>query len=489
MVEHVSELIIRGDQPHPTNRQAHTGGDFVMRAPFDTTDTNCPFTAALSTDAPRFTHENPDDALSAISLSINRSTIDQAHLCLCEDTDDIIDEAERFGMRIGCTRGKAEQLIDIALTQQGLPRLFYVLHTRAFMPRELLRILAGAITPFLHADDEDPDLDVDTILHEMEPELLAALLPKVDGQKIYGPYALLALLQEVLERFHALLRPPDPDTDTRPVEALQFSDDGHSKGYVTGVMGRDKAWEIKSAIQAVKDKENCTEVDALLMLVRAQTTAEVSLNLYCSLNGGRLWSVHTGWLNDIAAKGWLDRVNNIRIISDSTTEGYRPTEAQVAFVRGRDGRCMFPGCSIDAERCQIDHIEPYNLANPAAGGPTDTENLQALCQRHHNLKTDKLFDVIRYSDGRTVWSSGADGTSATTYPAGPANGPGRVSVSARLRRRSARVRDYNEQRMGGADPPKEEGPPPWEEPPQQDRKALPPGKSAGPPDPDQNEGA
>ena len=114
-----------------------------MRPPIDLTDTNCPFTAALADNAPRFTHENPDDALCAISLSINRSTIDQAHLCLCEDTDDIIDEAERFGMRIGCTRGKAEQLIDIALTQQGLPRLFHVLHTRAFMPRELLRILAG----------------------------------------------------------------------------------------------------------------------------------------------------------------------------------------------------------------------------------------------------------------------------------------------------------------------------------------------------------
>lgn len=460
-----------------------------MRAPFDTTDTNCPFAAALGDNAPRFSHENPDDSLSAISLSINRSTIDQARLCLCDHTDDIIDEAERFGIRIGCTRGKAEQLIDIALTQQGLPRLFHVLHARAFMPRELLRVLTGAITPFLHADADNPDLDIAAILHQMEPELLAALLPKVDGERIYGPYTLLGLMQQVLERFDPMRRPPDADTDTTPVEALQFTDNGHTTGYVSAVMGRDKAWEIKAAVRAVQDKENCSDIDALLMLVRGQATAEVSLNLYCSLNGGRLWSVQTGWLGGIAAKNWLDRVNNIRIISDSRAEGYRPTEAQVAFVRGRDGRCMFPGCSIDAERCQIDHIQPYNLADPAAGGPTDTENLQALCQRHHNLKTDRLFDAIRYSDGRTVWSSRTDGTSATSYPAGPANGPGRVSVSARLRRRTARVREHNEQRMGAAYPPEAEGPPPWEEPPQQDRKVLPPSKSAGPPDPGEHEGA
>lgn len=456
-----------------------------MQPPFDTTDTTCPFAAALSAHAPRFTHENPTDTLSATSLSINRATLDQAHLCLCDHTADITDEAERFSIRIGCTRGKAEQLIDIALMQHALPRLAYVLHTRAFMPRELLLILARAITPFLHSDADNPDLDFTAVMGQMEPALLAALLPAVDGEKIYGPYTLLGLLQEVIDTFAPLLRPADPDGDTTAVEALLFTDNGHTTGYVSAVMSRDKAWEIKSAVRAVQDTEKCSDVDALLMLIKGQVTAEVSLNLYCSLNGGRLWSVETGWLSEVASAAWLERVSSIRIISDSGTDRYRPTEAQVAFVRGRDGRCMFPGCAIDAVRCQVDHIEPYNHEDPDAGGRTDTENLHVLCQRHHNLKTDKLFEVIRYCDGRTVWSSRADGTSATSYPVGPARGPGRVSVSARLRRRSARVREYNLQRMGAADPPVEEGSPPWERPPRPEPESLSTSRS----DPDEHEGA
>lgn len=472
-----------------------------MLPPFDLTDTDCPFAAALAPDAPRFSSEDPEDDLSAVSMDLNRTVLSQARLCLCEYSDDVIDKAEVFGMRIGCTRSKAGQLMDIALMQEALPRLAYVLRVRGFMPRELLLVLANAILPFLAADADDPELDVTSTLSEMEPQLLAALLPSVDGAKIYGPYALLALLREVIEQFEEMLRPPDENDEKEFTESLVISDDGSSRGYVMGVMDRDKAWEIKSAVRSVQDQQNCTEVDALLMLVRGQTTADVSLNLYCHLNGGRLWSVQTGWLSGTASQHWLGRVSNIRIISDSTSDGYRPTEAQVAFVRGRDGTCMFPGCSIDAERCQIDHIEPYNFENPSAGGLTDTENLQALCQRHHNLKTDKLFDVIRYSDGRTVWSSRTSGTQATSTPSGPAHGPGRVSVSARLRRRSKVVRDYNDERVSARDAAEAarhamNDPPPWEnwprnepeywkpDPPQlaigyTPRKALPPGKGAG----------
>lgn len=472
-----------------------------MLPPFDLTNPDCPFAAALAPGALRFSSENPEDELSFVSMDINRSVLSQAHLCLCEYSDDAIDKGEAFGMRIGCTQGRAGQLMDIALMQEALPRLAYVLKVRGFMPRELLLVLARAILPFLAVDADDPSLDVTETLIEMEPELLAALLPSVDEQKIYGPYALLALLRDVIEQYEAMLRPPDENGDKEFTESLVITDDGSSRGYVFGVMDRDKAWEIKSAVRAVQDQQNCTEVDALLLLVRGQTTADVSLNLYCSLNGGRLWSVQTGWLSGTASQQWLGRVSNIRIISDSTSAGYRPTDAQIAFVRGRDGRCMFPGCSIDAERCQIDHIEPYNFDKPSAGGQTDTENLQALCQRHHNLKTDKLFEVIRYSDGRTVWSSTSSGIQATSIPVGPVHGPGRVSVSARLRRRSKVVRDYNEERVSARDAAEAarhamNDPPPWEnwsrnEPeywkpdaPQlaigyAPKKALPPGRGAG----------
>ncbi len=48
----------------------------------------------------------------------------------------------------------------------------------------------------------------------------------------------------------------------------------------------------------------------------------------------------------------------------------------------RDGICQAPGCTAPAERCDLDHIVPYDR-----DGPTSAENLWALCRRHHKMKS------------------------------------------------------------------------------------------------------
>lgn len=48
----------------------------------------------------------------------------------------------------------------------------------------------------------------------------------------------------------------------------------------------------------------------------------------------------------------------------------------------RDGCCQTPGCTIPAERCDLDHQTPWD-----AGGKTTGKNLWALCRRHHRLKS------------------------------------------------------------------------------------------------------
>jgi hypothetical protein len=48
-------------------------------------------------------------------------------------------------------------------------------------------------------------------------------------------------------------------------------------------------------------------------------------------------------------------------------------------VRARDPHCRFPGCSIAAVFCDLDHVRPF----PA--GPTHLDNLICLCRRHHRL--------------------------------------------------------------------------------------------------------
>ena len=48
----------------------------------------------------------------------------------------------------------------------------------------------------------------------------------------------------------------------------------------------------------------------------------------------------------------------------------------------RDGVCVTQGCTVPAERSDIDHDLPFD-----AGGETSAVNLRPLCRRHHRLKS------------------------------------------------------------------------------------------------------
>ncbi|MGQ7786198.1 HNH endonuclease signature motif containing protein, partial [Nesterenkonia sp. K-15-9-6] len=72
------------------------------------------------------------------------------------------------------------------------------------------------------------------------------------------------------------------------------------------------------------------------------------------------------------------------ILSITYTGRYAPARLRDAIIF-RDGVCQAPGCTIPAQRCDLDHRLPY----PA--GPTSGPNLQALCRRHHRLKSHGLL--------------------------------------------------------------------------------------------------
>ncbi len=80
---------------------------------------------------------------------------------------------------------------------------------------------------------------------------------------------------------------------------------------------------------------------------------------------------------------------------------YEVSEPLRRWISARDRTCRFPGCRRRATACQVDHIDPWD-----AGGRTDAANLQALCTRHHQLKTHRGWRVARDLDtGRTRWIS------------------------------------------------------------------------------------
>lgn len=139
---------------------------------------------------------------------------------------------------------------------------------------------------------------------------------------------------------------------------------------------RADAMRIMAERSAAKPAD-ATEPRLLLQaLVGEKTLARI-----CELSNGRV--VTPGQLVPL-----LSRVDLERIVFDGPSKvidvGVRRrlfTGATRIAVQVRDRECTHPSCDIPAERCQIDHIVPYE-----AGGTTTQDNGQCHCGFHNRRK-------------------------------------------------------------------------------------------------------
>lgn len=83
-------------------------------------------------------------------------------------------------------------------------------------------------------------------------------------------------------------------------------------------------------------------------------------------------------------------------------ERYRAPADLDGFVRVRDGRCRFPGCSRRADRADLDHTLAWQH-----GGETNAANLAALCRHHHRLKHESSWRVTHEPGDVMTWRSPA----------------------------------------------------------------------------------
>ena len=87
---------------------------------------------------------------------------------------------------------------------------------------------------------------------------------------------------------------------------------------------------------------------------------------------------------------------------------YRPGRVLAAQVRARDRHCRFPGCSVPATRCHLDHVTAF------PHGDTVEANLQALCPAHHGFKHHAGWSVTMAPDGTCAWTAPTGRTHITT---------------------------------------------------------------------------
>ncbi|KAB3522961.1 HNH endonuclease [Corynebacterium sp. zg254] len=183
---------------------------------------------------------------------------------------------------------------------------------------------------------------------------------------------------------------------------------------------------IEKLIATTARTRNVSAAEALVLLIMGNADVSVTLNLFRHADNPDAPLVAAGTiLDERSTKKWLDKVTHTRTLAPSGTSSYSPTAAQRAYIEARDVHCRFPGCTVPAHRCDIDHIHRYD-----GGGPTHTDNLHLLCRHHHKLKTAGIWDVTRYPDSSETWSSINDGHTVTTI----ANGPlARPTFAQRLR--------------------------------------------------------
>src|SRR6185312_2831818 len=71
-----------------------------------------------------------------------------------------------------------------------------------------------------------------------------------------------------------------------------------------------------------------------------------------------------------------------------STPRHDPPPRLTDLIKTAEPTCCFPGCRIQARRCDLYHRSPYR-----GGGATCSCNLQSLCRSHHEWKTRGLIDV------------------------------------------------------------------------------------------------
>jgi len=113
---------------------------------------------------------------------------------------------------------------------------------------------------------------------------------------------------------------------------------------------------------------------------------------------------------------WLKRPGGVgsgRIIvrpvidtaSEAAVDQHDPPEWMREAMILRDATCVFPGCVIDARRCDADHIVPYvPMDEGGPPGQTCLANLAPLCRGHHRMKTHLGWDYHRRDDGTYAWT-------------------------------------------------------------------------------------
>lgn len=315
----------------------------------------------------------------------------------------------------------------------------------------------------------------------------AALVEKftatVPGQDVPSPGEVSRWLEEMVREM--LL--PTETADTKPNTVALSSGANGGNALLTAELSDMDAKVVFDTIEAFAKQHEVSKSEALVTLVcnRPEGTDVVSKLVLVGFGSPRpeetvdaTWLYNTGPVT-AAQRAKLCSVRKVYYdahqVAKQCRREHEPSFELRATIWLRDLTCRYPGCNVPAHKCDMDHV-----INHAAGGWTTASNLQSLCRKHHNAKTDRRVRATMNTKGHVTWHRANGAFIGTTLPKGPLaglegliggittrhsgktekddntnppirNGLGRWGYTLEQKRR--RIRRFIKLRAQGADPP------------------------------------
>ena len=376
--------------------------------------------------------ENPNEETTAIGRHLRHT---EYHLWQQLQPDDDEDYAVAVA-RVQRVTGKSEHAVLNAIGAHSRIRELDYLRTLQEMTFRLDQSRLEAINEALSKLDAYEDTGT---ISEIDRRLAEYLIPTRKNQHLPSTGKLRRKINDWIK----LLRPELDLTDSeakKPEMEINHTDQGHS--YIDITADTETAVEIDNLIRARQKEKDLSPGEALLDLLRGTSHTQIVLNLYRAhdVEDAPGFMHDPGWMSPAMTDRLAERADKVRDMDEVATKvssAYATPDDIRAFVVGRDGTCRYPGDNRRAEGLQMDHTVDH-----ADGGETCGNNLCALCQHHHNIKTDGRVIPIQVGGGEIVWLFD-DGTWEHTEPDGPLAPKNRrwvQTVGERIAKRRANLR-------------------------------------------------
>lgn len=300
--------------------------------------------------------------------------------------------SEKYARYSGESPNKAIQiLVALQRLTTELPQLHASISSNWHL--DFPRIIA--IENALSKLGPNPDSDVMT---ELDAKITRYLTPRSANQALPAPTLIGQRVRQLINEFDDRV----PVKEPRPHRRMSKTQLSKNSSAITVEGPHEEIEAAHDCIKATATEFGISRAEAILKVLTGDIPSKLvqtKLALFAAkdIEGGPAYLQGVGWVGPETVERLREgaTVMDMDEADTASTDSYRPTEAIRTFVEGRDGTCRWPGCSVPAQDCQLDHRHNFD-----EGGPTSASNLFALCQHHHNVKTDTraLYIVDPISD-------------------------------------------------------------------------------------------